>query len=265
MGLGCLLKEPTIGVEYRLASGWSFPTQLDEYEAVLSWAQSDEGNKFGIDHGSVLGGSDSAGGNMTAALSLRILDKHQKCGASTVPKPLKAQILLYPEARLPFDTPAATENSSGFYLECESVRLLTSDPSLSPFSLCSYQATKQNKLLKNMVLGGNTGNGNFSFADHYLPRLPDNACPPAHRYISPGMQSVENLQGLPPAAVFACGFDPLRDVGVEYASKLRKAGNEVVWKHYGNLTHESLQIAPWSEDAMKATKEVAHVVKKLTI
>lgn len=33
-------------------------------------------------------------------------------------KPLKAQILLYPEARLPFDTPAATENNSGFYLEC---------------------------------------------------------------------------------------------------------------------------------------------------
>lgn len=33
-------------------------------------------------------------------------------------KPLKAQVLLYPEARLPFDTPAATENNSGFYLEC---------------------------------------------------------------------------------------------------------------------------------------------------
>ncbi|KAI0808771.1 Alpha/Beta hydrolase protein [Xylaria sp. FL0064] len=214
----------TIGVEYRLAPEWSFPTQLDEYDDVLSWAQSDEGGKFGIEQDCVLGGGDSAGGNMTAALSLRISDKHQKGDAPAVPKPFKAQILLYPEARLPFDTPAATENNSGFFLEC---------------------------------------NGIFSFADHYLPRSPDTAYPPAHRYVSPGMQSVENLKGLPPAAVFTCGFDPLRDVGVEYASKLQKAGNEVVWRHYGNLTHGFLQMAPWSEDAMNATQEVAQVIKKL--
>lgn len=46
-------------------------------------------------------------------------------------QPMRAQILLYPEARLLFDTRAAAENNSGLYLEC---------------------------------------NGIFSSADHYLPR-----------------------------------------------------------------------------------------------
>ncbi|KAI1288970.1 Alpha/Beta hydrolase protein [Xylaria venustula] len=213
----------TIGVEYRLAPEWSFPTQLDEYQDVLLWAQSDEGGKLGIDSECVLGGGDSTGGNMTAALSLQISDAHQRGSSSAMPQPLKAQILLYPEARLPFDTPAATENNSGFYLEC---------------------------------------NGIFSFADHYLPRRPNTPYPPAHRYVSPGIQSVESLKDLPPAAVFTCGFDPLRDVGIEYASKLQKAGNEVKWRHYENLTHGFLQMAPWSEDAMKAIKDVADLIKK---
>ncbi|KAI0406578.1 Alpha/Beta hydrolase protein [Xylaria palmicola] len=193
----------------------------------MLWAQSDEGRKLGIDSNRILGGGDSAGGNMTAALSLQLLDAQQQEDdppPEKMPQPLKAQILLYPEARLPFDTPAATENNSGYYLEC---------------------------------------NGIFSFADHYLPRLLNTPYPPAHRYVSPSEQNVESLKDLPSAAVFTCGFDPLRDVGVEYASKLQKAGNEVVWRHYGNLTHGFLQMAPWSEDAMKATKEVAEVIKKL--
>jgi acetyl esterase/lipase len=59
----------------------------------------------------VMGGGDSAGGNMTAAVSLRLRDEGKK--------PLSAQVLLYPEARLPFDTKAASENNSGLYLECE--------------------------------------------------------------------------------------------------------------------------------------------------
>ena len=118
---------------------------------------------------------------MTAAITLRRKDNGKK--------PLEAQILFYPEARIPFDTPAAVENNTGYYLEC---------------------------------------NGIFSFADHYLPR----GVPPSDRYISPGMQATDKLSGLPPAAVFTSGFDPLRDVGVEYASKLQEAGNKVVWRHY---------------------------------
>ncbi|TVY87088.1 hypothetical protein LAWI1_G007138 [Lachnellula willkommii] len=48
---------------------------------------------------------------MTAAVSLRLTDEEKK--------PLKAQILLYHEARLPFDTKAAAKKNTGMYLECE--------------------------------------------------------------------------------------------------------------------------------------------------
>lgn len=148
---------------------------------------------------------------MTAAITLRHKDENKK--------PLAAQILLYPEARLPFDTKAASEHNSGYYLEC---------------------------------------NGIFSFADHCLPR----GTPPSHRYISPGMQPVDQLGGLPPAGIYTCGFDPLRDVGIEYAHKTESAGNHVAWRHYDSFTHGFLQMTAWSDDATKAVKEVASDLKK---
>jgi acetyl esterase/lipase len=75
------------------------------------------------------------------------------------------------------------------------------------------------------------------------------------------MQSIEYLKGVPKASVYTSGFDPLRDVGVEYASKLQKAGNEVFWRHYDDMTHEWLQMTAWSEDAVKAIEDVAADLK----
>ncbi|CAN9155395.1 unnamed protein product [Alternaria alternata] len=197
-------------IDYRLAPEFKFPTQLDEYDTVIDWLQGGGGKARGVHPDRVCGGGDSAGGNMTAAICLRRRDQKKK--------PLAAQILLYPEARLPFDTPAATKNNSGYYLEC---------------------------------------NGIFSFADHYLPR----GTPPSHQYISPGMQSLDYLKDVPRASVYTSGFDPLRDVGVEYASKLREAGNEVRWRHYGDMTHGWLQMGAWSDEARKAIGDVAGDLK----
>lgn len=197
-------------VEYRLAPEYRYPTQLDEYDAVIDALQSDFGKSRGV--ATVLGGGDSAGGNMTAAITLRRKDEGKP--------PLAAQILFYPEARVPFDTPAAVENNTGYYLEC---------------------------------------NGIFSFADHYLPR----GTPPSNRYISPGMQSVDKLRGLSPAAVFTSGFDPLRDVGVEYANKLENAGNKVIWRHYEGLTHGWLQMTAWSTAAVDAVKDASSDIATL--
>ena len=173
------------GIDYRLAPEFKFPTQLDDYSAVIDWLQSEGGKERGVDPDRVSGGGDSAGGNMTATISLRRRDEGKEAPNS--------QILLYPEARLPFDTPAAAENKYGYSLECNSI---------------------------------------FSFADHYLPRR----TPPSDKYISPGIQVKDYLKGQSRAAVYTSGFDPLRDVGVEYAHKSREAGNEIVWRHYDGMT-----------------------------
>ncbi|KAK4158222.1 hypothetical protein C8A00DRAFT_39417 [Chaetomidium leptoderma] len=201
-------------VDYRLAPEFRYPIQLDEYCAVIDWLQSDGGRARGVHPDRVAGGGDSAGGNMTSAICLRRFDQGKK--------PLAGQLLLYPEARVPFDTTAAKENNSGYYLQC---------------------------------------NGIFGFADHYLPR-PDGPSP-LDRYVSPGMQEAEQLVGQPPTSIFTNGFDPLRDVGIEYARKLELAGVPVRWKHYDDLTHGWLQMTAWSQAARNATREVGEEVKRL--
>lgn len=202
------------GIDYSLAPESRFPTQLDEYSALIDALQGEFGAERGVSPKLVFGGGDSAGGNMTAAISLRRRDEKKSN--------IAGQILLYPEARLPFGTKASEENNTGYYLEC---------------------------------------NGIFSFADHYLPR---DGTPPSHTYVSPGMQSIDYLRGVPPAAVFTSGFDPLRDVGVEYAHKLQQAGNTVEWFHYPDMTHGWLQMTAWSKtDAVRAVKDVARALNKM--
>lgn len=44
------------------------------------------------------------------------------------------------------------------------------------------------------------------------------------------------LRDLPAAAIYTNGFNPLRNVGIEYASKLDEAGNQVVC-HFDKLPH----------------------------
>ncbi|KAL2262405.1 hypothetical protein VTK26DRAFT_1454 [Humicola hyalothermophila] len=156
-------------IEYRLAPEFRYPTQLDEYSAVIDWLQNEGSEGRGVHPDRIAGGGDAAGGNITAAVCLRRLDEGKKA--------LAAQVLLYPASRLPFDTPAARENNSGCYLEC---------------------------------------NGIFGFINNYLPR--PNGPSVLDRYVSPGMQDARGLLRQPPAAIFTNGYDPVRDVGIEYAN-----------------------------------------------
>lgn len=77
------------------------------------------------------------------------------------------------------------------------------------------------------------------------------------------MQQVSQLSGQPPAAVFTNGFDPLRDVGIEYAKKLSLAGVPVHWRHYDDLAHGWVQMTAWSQAARAATQEVGAEVRQL--
>ncbi len=56
------------------------------------------------------------------------------------------------------------------------------------------------------------------FTDHYMGPSPDLM----HAWASP--LHAASLAGLPPAMVFTCGLDPLRDQGRAYAAKLIAAG-----------------------------------------
>jgi acetyl esterase len=46
-----------------------------------------------------------------------------------------------------------------------------------------------------------------------------------------------SLSGLPPAIVVTAEYDPLRDEGVAYATRLHEAGNDVTHHHYDDMVH----------------------------
>jgi acetyl esterase len=70
------------------------------------------------------------------------------------------------------------------------------------------------------------------FWNHYLRSGIDGR----HPYASP--LQARNFSDLPPAFVMTCGFDPLRDEGVEYAHRLEDAGVAVDHVNYEGMIHD---------------------------
>ncbi|KAL2137589.1 hypothetical protein VTI28DRAFT_8979 [Corynascus sepedonium] len=201
--------------DYKLAPEFQYPTQLDEYDAVIDWILDGAGRHRGVHPGRVAVAGDGVGGNLATAICMRRRDE----GKARV----ACQVLFYPATSLPTDTPAAEENRSGYYLH---------------------------------------SNGIFGFADHYLPHTID-APSPTHKYVAPGVQPCERLVFLPPAVVVTNGFDPLRDVGLAYANKLREVRRLASWLHFSDLIHGWLQMTAWSAAARDATREVGLAIRRL--
>ena len=76
-----------ISVEYRLAPEYPYPAALDDCEVVTRWAL-DNADRFGIPPTSIAVAGESAGGNLSACLALRLRE------AGDVP--LAGQVLIYP-------------------------------------------------------------------------------------------------------------------------------------------------------------------------
>lgn len=66
------------------------------------------------------------------------------------------------------------------------------------------------------------------FTEHYAPEV-------MHPYASP--LHAELLAGLPPALVFTCGLDPLRDQGRAYAAKLIEHGVRTIFREAAGQIH----------------------------
>ena len=65
----------------------------------------------------------------------------------------------------------------------------------------------------------------------------------------------KNLSGLPPAVIITAEFDPLRDQGMAYADRLRKAGVKVWYQCFGGEIH-CLIPAPDNGAAMKTYQQI---------
>lgn len=91
-----------VAVDYRLAPEHPHPAQLEDNLAVLAWMRRD-GSAQGIDARSIIAAGDSAGGQMSASLTLYLRDKG-------LPQ-LNGQVLIYPVLGLDLDTPSYRRNA----------------------------------------------------------------------------------------------------------------------------------------------------------
>ncbi|HCS28567.1 MAG TPA: hypothetical protein DIW43_13990 [Spongiibacteraceae bacterium] len=61
----------------------------------------------------------------------------------------------------------------------------------------------------------------------------------------------------PPAIIVTAGFDPIRDQGIAYAKRLKRAGVNVDYRHYPSLNHGFLESSGVIDDAYRACVETA--------
>ena len=69
-----------------------------------------------------------------------------------------------------------------------------------------------------------------------------------------------SLEGLAPAYILTCGFDPLRDDGLVYSERLKKSGVEVVYRCFEGQIHGFITMGGIIDETIVAINEVASFV-----
>ena len=127
------LEAKVFSVDYRLAPENPYPAALNDYDSIFEWIEQNH-EELGIDPKRISVGGDSAGGNLSAAISIRRQAESKS--------PPKAQLLIYPVTDLTFSSDSLEELADGFFLTKESMywfrdqyledQDLVKDPLISP-------------------------------------------------------------------------------------------------------------------------------------
>ena len=238
------LEMVVVSVEYRLAPENPFPAGLTDCYNAVQWVH-ENSEMLGVETDKIFVGGDSAGGNLSAALSLLYrdrqgtpLDTEASEEESIKRPPLAGQILLYPVMQgFSRFHGSMVENSSYF-----------PPPSLGPGCQSAYACGTErfsNVLgdpgrMKNKVPKFWTSVVDKKMADEgevsmikevkkLAPHGNDSTLDEVigNSYIFP--LHAEDVSNLPPAYVVVATADTLRDEGEWYARYLEQNGNTVVF------------------------------------
>ncbi|KAM0080352.1 hypothetical protein ACKRZS_007496 [Fusarium odoratissimum] len=195
-----------MSIDYAKAPRYPYPHALLQSYEALRWALSSPAAREGmnVDSRRVAIGGNSAGGNLTAALSLLLSFRSGPCSMfrEGLPQDFKQvlQLMLYPslELRLPYD-----------------LRLARSTIDAQKHSLPAWMSR--------------------AMEQSYLP---PGICKD-EIFVSPIAASVELLRELdvPPAILFTGSLDCLKEEGFCYAQNLTKSGKEVTFHEFEGGTH----------------------------
>lgn len=94
------------------------------------------------------------------------------------------------------------------------------------------------------------------FYDHYVPHQTDRR----NEYAFPLL--ARDLSGLPSATVLTCGFDPLRDEGIEYAKRLEATGVDVDHVNYDRMIHGFLNLSDVIHRGQDGIEDIADGLRR---
>uniref|UniRef100_A0A8B9R5V9 Arylacetamide deacetylase-like 4 n=1 Tax=Astyanax mexicanus TaxID=7994 RepID=A0A8B9R5V9_ASTMX len=251
--MGSISKTQKQKLVYRLAPEHRFPAHLDDCEAATLHFFSVAEAEFGVDPHRVVLGGDSAGGNLSAALSQRLAKKR----TGDVPSPL-ALVLIYPALQMAdFTLPSYLQNQSVpllyrdkaayYFLQylngdmsvCQEVLAGRHVPAelkahyskwLDPANLPpefrerSYQKpeVKTSKFSSSILWVGLTG---YFFKDGLQSEF------------SPLLAEDDVLRLTPSTFILTCEYDVLRDDGILFHKRLKDLGVDVTWHHVSDGFH----------------------------
>jgi acetyl esterase len=105
-----------VSVDYRLAPEHPFPAPLEDAYAAVEYLADNPETVDG--DGTLAVGGDSAGANLSAAVSLVARDTQRDVTTDASGPDIAHQILFYPVCGSPFETyPSREENAEGYFLE----------------------------------------------------------------------------------------------------------------------------------------------------
>ena len=208
----------------------------------------------------------SAGGNLAAAVALRLRDDKFK-------PPLKMQVLMFPALQaIDLQLLSYLENPCSFM----STDLMVSfwlwyaigdDTANAQLQANNHTPAhikrKYADVIDRTLLAKSTAEGHDEASmhdgDHDLwGKLGHILQDP---YFSPGVAS--DLRNLPMTFVFTVSHDPLRDEGIIYAKRLQKAGNLVRHVHYSASIHGVIVFPTFTDCHAIREEEARYIVENL--
>lgn len=238
-----------ISVDYRLSPQHPFPEPLNDCLDVVEYviANCDE---LGIDSQKIAIGGDSAGGNLAAAISLRLKTK------------IAMQLVLVPVLQFSnwkntgeienvayLNQSVNSPNSIYFALNYLGVHHKHFDDFVNNrHTSISFKKSKYTKLIdqnvwmnkeyirdehlrENIVF-------NINIGDDLLSRQIEGKI--TDPMVAPLMAEDDMLEDLPYTYIVTCGYDFIRDDGIMFYERLRYVGADVTLEHYSEGFHNAL-------------------------
>ncbi|XP_010985013.1 arylacetamide deacetylase-like 2 [Camelus dromedarius] len=234
-----------VGVDYRLAPQYQFPTPYEDVISVVKFFLEDKTlAEYGVDPTRICISGDSSGGTLAAGVVQQIQNDPE------FKNKFKAQALIYPGLQLvDISMPSHQEYEHGPVLSRNmAIELgclyLTNDKALTQamrknqhmphgsghlFKLVNWSTFLPEKYRKQHV-----------YTEPVLGRLNTSFSILLDNRLSPLATNDSQLQNLPLTYVVTCQHDILRDDGLIYVSRLRNAGVKVSHDHMEDGVHGAL-------------------------